>query len=126
MTISWTRVGAISGALTVLFGAFGAHMLEKHFDERSLEIWHTGVQYQGLHALALLALGLGTRAVRRDGAGWSFLVGTFFFSGSLYGLALGGPSWLGPVTPIGGLAFVLGWILIAVQGVGPRDDPRLD
>lgn len=88
---------------------------------RGAEIWDTAVQYHLIHALALVFAG--TLRNRSEGraltvAGWSFALGVLFFSGSLYLLALGGPSFLGPITPLGGVAFIVGWLALAASAVG--------
>lgn len=121
----WLRIGAISGFLAVAAGAFGAHGLEGKLEPRRLANFGTAATYQMYHALALLAVGL-LAASGRPGwavsvAGWGFLVGTLVFSGSLYALALSGERWLGMITPIGGLAFLVGWAALAVaaRGAGP-------
>jgi uncharacterized membrane protein YgdD (TMEM256/DUF423 family) len=115
--------GAVLGGLGVILGAFGAHALKATLSADKHAIFEVGVRYQLVHALALLAVGLLLRTT--DGAwlraaGPLFLGGVVLFSGSLYGLALGGPSWLGPVTPIGGLLLIAGWIVLAlgVRGGG--------
>jgi uncharacterized membrane protein YgdD (TMEM256/DUF423 family) len=110
-------IAAASGAAAVMLGAFGAHALHGQLDAASLQIWHTAVEYQFWHALALLAVA--ACAPTRDrrwwhAAGIAFAGGTFAFSASLYALALGAPSWIGAFTPIGGLALIVGWILLAV------------
>jgi uncharacterized membrane protein YgdD (TMEM256/DUF423 family) len=112
-------VGALFGATGVALGAFGAHALSSRLSESSLGVWETAVNYQLVHALALLAVGV---LVREPGtinpafavAGWGFVVGVVLFSGSLYGLALGGPRWFGPITPLGGVAFIVGWVALLV------------
>ncbi len=113
-------LGALSGGLSVALGAFGAHALEARLDTRALEIFETGVRYQGLHAVALLATGLLLAREAASGAlvasGWAFVVGTLLFCGSLYALALGGPRFLGAVAPLGGTAFIVGWALLAWGG----------
>ena len=105
-------LGAINGFLAVAFGAFAAHGLKTLISPGLLDVFQTGVEYQAMHALALLAVGL----LGRDGrstalnlAGWSFATGILLFSGSLYLLALTDARWLGMVTPFGGTAFLLGW-----------------
>jgi len=115
-------LGAASGFLTVALGAFGAHGLKGRISADLLTIFHTGVDYQGLHALALLACGLWalqrpTRSL--NVAAWAFALGSLVFSGSLYLLALTGERWLGAITPIGGLAFLFGWaaLLVAARQV---------
>lgn len=107
-------LGALSGAITVALGAFGAHALKERLSPSELEIWHTAVQYQGLHALALIAFGLFTRPTPRSPlVGWLFALGSLLFSGSLYALALGAPRWFGAITPLGGAAFIAGWLAFA-------------
>lgn len=107
--------GAVLGAIGVVAGAFGAHGLKGRLDPDQLASFETAVRYQLVHALALLALG----ALQRTGveglgaAGWLMLVGTVLFSGSIYGLVLDGPRWLGPVTPLGGAALIAGWAAAA-------------
>jgi len=109
-------LGAINGFLAVAFGAFAAHALKDLLSAGLLDAFQTGVEYQGMHALALLAVGL----LGRDGpgkvlnlAGWAFATGILLFSGSLYLLALTDIRWLGAVTPLGGTAFLLGWGALA-------------
>ena len=112
--------GAFFGATGVLSGAFGAHALSNHLTPPSLHTWETAVSYQLSHAMALIVVGIwGARAETNVHpptlmvvAGWSFLCGIVLFSGSLYALALNGPSVLGPVTPLGGGAFVFGWLAL--------------
>ncbi len=90
--------------------------------ERGAEVWATAVQYHLIHALALvLCAGLRTQAEGRalKVAGWAFALGIVLFSGSLYLLALGGPAVLGPVTPLGGIAFIVGWLSLAISARGP-------
>lgn len=92
--------------------------------ERQAEVWDTAVLYQMVHALALLVCGLLARDSERKSliiAGWCFGLGVLLFSGSLYGLSLGGPGWLGPVTPLGGLTFIAGWLALAATAVPPRN-----
>ena len=109
--------GAFSGALAVMLGAFGAHALKDKLSEEMLKIWQTGVEYHFYHTIALLAVGL--LALRFESgllvsSGWSFVGGILIFSGSLYALSLSGIRVLGAVTPIGGLLFIAGWLLLAV------------
>jgi uncharacterized membrane protein YgdD (TMEM256/DUF423 family) len=112
-------LGAVNGFLAVAFGAFAAHGLEGLLSPGLLEVFRTGFDYHGLHALALLAVGLfglhvgSTRALLW--AGWAFATGILLFSGSLYLLALTDARWLGAVTPLGGTAFLLGWGALAWQ-----------
>lgn len=116
MTHPFLFIGALLGGLAVALGAFGAHGLKARLAPEKLVTFETGVRYQVYHSLALLAVGLVQIALPAAGtlalSGWLFLAGIALFSGSLYWLALGGPRWLGPVTPLGGLALIGGWILL--------------
>lgn len=121
MTRGWIAIGALSGLISVATGAFGAHALAKKLDPRMLEVWHTSSQYEMYHALALLGLGIwltcspqAAAAPLAQWAGGAFLVGTILFSGSLYALALSGVRVLGAITPLGGLSFLAGWLLVAI------------
>jgi uncharacterized membrane protein YgdD (TMEM256/DUF423 family) len=109
--------GALLAALAVIMGAFGAHALKDRLGAELGAVYRTAVDYHFYHALGLLAVGLaaerlhGVRALR-----WSAALlgaGILLFSGSLYLLSLGGPGWLGAVTPFGGLAFIGGWVALA-------------
>jgi uncharacterized membrane protein YgdD (TMEM256/DUF423 family) len=123
MESRWIVAGAALGFVGVSLGAFGAHALSGRLDERSLDLWRTGVLYQLLHAAPVTLLGLVPgRRTGRELAGWAFLAGVVVFSGSLYGLALGAPRWLGAVTPLGGVLLLSGWILLAVSA--RRDPPN--
>ena len=110
-------VGALMGGVGVGLGAFGAHALKARLSADMLAVYETGVRYQMYHALALLVVGLlmtrtGGRALVV--AGWSFTAGILLFSGSLYALTLTGITTLGAITPIGGVAFLIGWAALAV------------
>ena len=110
-------IAAALGASAVILGAFGAHALQSRLDEAALRIWHTAVEYQFWHALALVALAgfvpaHSPRAWRASAV--AFIAGTLLFCGSLYALALGTPRWVGMITPFGGLALVAGWLLLGV------------
>jgi uncharacterized membrane protein YgdD (TMEM256/DUF423 family) len=112
-----TSIAAFMLALAVLIGAFGAHGLKASLDAYSLGIYETGVQYHFYHALGLLAIPLLARAglITEGSATWAFrllLIGILFFSGSLYALAISGKSILGAITPIGGVAFIAGWLTL--------------
>lgn len=111
-------IGSLAMALAVALGAFGAHTLKERISADMLEIFQTGVQYHFYHALGLLFIGLLAYHLPDSGwlrwAGWLMLGGIVIFSGSLYTLALSGISWLGAITPIGGTAFIIAWILLAV------------
>jgi uncharacterized membrane protein YgdD (TMEM256/DUF423 family) len=110
-----TAAAGLLGLLGVALGAFGAHALKATLEAHgSLETWRTAVLYQLIHAVALLALA-GGRGAAGGAAGpiaWCWVAGVVLFSGSLYCLALGGPKFLGPVTPLGGLCLLAGWILV--------------
>lgn len=115
--------GAINGFLSVALGAFGAHLLEGRVADKYLATWDTAVQYQMFHAVVLLAIGilmsgkvLGQISTLNT-AGYLILAGIIIFSGSLYVLSLTGISILGAVTPIGGVAFLAGWIMLIVAAV---------
>jgi uncharacterized membrane protein YgdD (TMEM256/DUF423 family) len=115
--------GAIAGAAAVALGAFGAHALHASLDAQALSTWHTAVEYQFWHALALLAVGALARgrAVRSLGvAAIAFAAGIVLFSGSLYLLALGAPHVVGIVTPVGGVAFIVGWLALVVSVLRER------
>jgi len=112
--MNWTMTGAFWGLLGVGLGAFGAHGLRA--DAQGLGWWEIAARYQLVHALALVLLGLlQHHRPGGDPVGWSFLLGSALFSGTLYAMALGAPRWLGAVTPIGGLAMMLGWLLLALH-----------
>ena len=113
----WIRIGAALMFLAVALGAFGAHGLKERLSEESLAIYHTGVEYHFLHALGIILLGAvqpRLRPRRLRAAGIAFLLGIAIFSGSLYLLAFTGISWLGAITPIGGVSFLVGWLLLAL------------
>lgn len=109
-------IAALLGALAVALGAFAAHGLQTLLSERLLQVFQIGVQYQFYHVFALLLTGLLQQ--RRDSRGLRlaavlFLQGILIFSGSLYVLALSGVHWLGAITPLGGSAFIAGWLVLA-------------
>ncbi|QBG48203.1 DUF423 domain-containing protein [Verrucomicrobia bacterium S94] len=109
-------LGAISGAFGVMLGAFGAHGLQHKLSAKMMATWQTGVEYQFYHTFALLVVGLLALKFQSGvltAGGWSFLAGIIIFSGSLYTLSLSGITRLGAITPIGGLFFIAGWILLA-------------
>ena len=116
----WIRAGAVAGFLAVGLGAFGAHGFKERLEELGqLDNYQTAFEYHMAHALAVIAVGLlGLHLDRSRSiqiAGWSFLVGIVIFSGSLYILALTGLRWLGAITPIGGVAFLVGWTALAIS-----------
>lgn len=100
----------------VILGAFGAHGLEKLVDARMLQRFHTGVEYQFYHSFALGLTGLVWQqnpSIWHQRAAWAFIIGVFLFSGSLYIYVLTGLSTFGMITPLGGLAFIIGWTCLA-------------
>ncbi len=111
-------LGSAFAFLAVALGAFGAHALRERLDPRDLEIFEVGVRYQMYHALALLAIAVllgrwaGSLGVW---AGWAFVLGILVFSGSLYLLVGTGARAWGAVTPLGGVAFLLGWVLLVAH-----------
>ncbi|HET9726715.1 MAG TPA: DUF423 domain-containing protein [Gemmatimonadales bacterium] len=113
----FVTLGAVSAFVAVAAGAFGAHGLRARLAPDLLAVFETAARYQMYHALALLAAAW--VATRWPGplpqwAGWLFVVGTVLFSGSLYALALTGVRWLGAITPLGGVAFLAGWLCLAL------------
>lgn len=113
--------GALYGGLAVVFGAFGAHALKKRMTEDLLKSFETGVKYQMYHALALLITAqlLPFESSIEKAIGWCFIIGVFLFSFSIYGLCLttmNGNKWrfLGPITPLGGLLLVAGWMTLLI------------
>lgn len=112
----WIALGALNAALAVAAGAFAAHALRERLDARSLEVFEVGARYQMYHALAMVGVGIlaSSGAVRGAlTAGWLFQAGIVLFSGSLYALALTGVRGLGVITPLGGIAFLAGWLWLA-------------
>ena len=109
-------LGCVFGFLGVALGAFGAHGLKGRLSPADMAIFETGVRYQMYHSLALLlvvVLLLRGGAGASPMAGWAFSVGILLFSGSLYVMVFSGARWLGAVTPLGGVAFLVGWALLA-------------
>jgi uncharacterized membrane protein YgdD (TMEM256/DUF423 family) len=112
----WILIGAISGFFAVVFGAFGGHALKETLSPRSLAIYQIAVQYHMYHALALIGLGVFSASypsLNSQIPGAAFTFGLMTFSGSLYALALTELSFLGMITPIGGLSFLVGWASFA-------------
>ncbi|HEX5749373.1 MAG TPA: DUF423 domain-containing protein [Archangium sp.] len=113
----WLILGAASAFLSVAAGAFGAHALRARLTPDLLTLFETGARYHMYHSLGLIAIGL-LMQVRPspllNGAGWAMTVGILLFSGSLYALALSGVRALGAITPLGGLGFLAGWLLLAL------------
>ena len=112
-------LGAIIAGLAVAAGALGAHTLSRSLSPERLETFETAVRYQMYHALGLFAVAWALSQWEQSNtlltaSGWLFTAGILLFSGSLYALALGAPRWLGAIAPIGGVAFVLGWLALAI------------
>ncbi|MBZ2192904.1 DUF423 domain-containing protein [Pseudoalteromonas arctica] len=108
--------GSIFCMLSVMLGAFAAHGLKSRLSEYSLGVFKTAAEYQMVHGLALIAVAILIKwGINLSWAGGFFITGTLLFSCSLYLLALTDMKWLGPITPLGGLCFIIGWIVILVQ-----------
>lgn len=109
-------IGALLGASGVILGAFGAHALRAHLEPRDLDTFETAVRYQMYHAFALFGAAwlLSRNTPYAAPAAWAFVAGVTIFSGSLYLLVTTGQRWLGAVTPLGGLALIAGWLLLAL------------
>jgi uncharacterized membrane protein YgdD (TMEM256/DUF423 family) len=120
-------LGGVLAALAVGLGAIGAHALKTHLTPPQLETFHTAVQYQMYHAMGLILVGLAglhRRSRWLDGAGWSMIVGILFFSGLLYAWLATGRRWLVYPVPVGGVAFIVGWLLLAIGfAVGVKNPP---
>ena len=114
----WLVLAAASGFLSVALGAFGAHSLKTFLDEYGKSIYEKAVIYQMFHTIALFAVGLLQLYFRNTSfsiAGACFLTGILLFSGSLYVLAITGIKWIGAITPIGGVSFLLGWVFFGLK-----------
>jgi uncharacterized membrane protein YgdD (TMEM256/DUF423 family) len=115
-------IGALSAAISVAAGAFGAHALRARVEPRLLEVFETAARYQMYHALALMAVAWvagrwpGTLSTA---SGWLFVAGTLLFSGSLYAMTFTGVRALGAITPIGGVCFIAGWVCLALAVRAP-------
>ncbi|MGA8030530.1 MAG: DUF423 domain-containing protein [Bryobacteraceae bacterium] len=118
--MNWAAIGAVLMALAVAMGAFGAHGLRSRLDAYSMSVYEKAVFYHFIHALGILLVALlaRTSAITVQGqtrVGWLLLAGIVIFSGTLYALAITGARILGAITPIGGLAFIAGWLLLAYE-----------
>ena len=118
-------IGSILAGLSVAGGAFASHALKDKLSDRVLEIFETGTKYQMYHALALILVALlltrlETVPMTMISAGYAFIIGVFIFSGSLYALSLTGIKWLGAIAPIGGAAFLIGWLSLAIAAWGMK------
>ncbi|WP_341730491.1 MAG: DUF423 domain-containing protein [Microcoleus anatoxicus] len=119
LTRIFLATAALFGGLSVAGGAFASHALKDKLSDRSLEIFETGARYQMYHALALLFVALILSRAEASQtffavSGWAFIVGTLIFSGSLYALSLTNIKLLGAITPLGGVAYIVGWVCLAI------------
>ena len=119
--LGWVSLGSGLAGLSVMLGAFGAHSLKARLTEKKLATFHTATDYLGYHALGLIAIGIlifvlkdETAKKLKRSAIW-IVVGIVFFCGSLYGLVFDGPRFLGPITPLGGLSLMIGWLTLAIN-----------
>ncbi len=115
-------IAAILGGLAVAGGAFASHALQEQLPERAIAVFNTGIRYQMYHALALLAVAILWGNTKQPvpwltASGWLFVAGVVLFSGSLYLISLAGLKAFGPVTPIGGVAFIAGWTCLAIAAL---------
>ena len=111
-------LGSVNAALLVILGAFGAHALKTKLTEQMLNVYQTGIQYHFYHAIGLIIIGLVALHLPASSwlkwSGWLMFSGIILFSGSLYMLALTNIRWLGAITPIGGLSFILAWMMLTI------------
>ena len=117
----FVALGSANAALAVILGAFGAHALKARLSSQMMDVYHTAVQYHFYHALGMLLVGVLAMQIQNGAglraAGFLMLAGIVLFSGSLYLLALSGVTWLGAITPLGGLAFIAAWIVLAISAL---------
>ncbi len=123
MTRLFLSIASILAGLSVAGGAFAAHALKEKLSERAIEIFETGARYQMYHSLALLVVALLLSRAEASqslliAAGSAFIIGIAIFSGSLYALSFSGIKWLGAITPLGGVAFLIGWGCLAIAAWG--------
>ena len=116
--MAFAGIGALFALLGVLMGAFGTHVIDPHLSTTMQNVYQIAVEYQMYHALALLGLGILMRLGVSPGllkvSGWLFTIGIVFFSGSLYGLCMTNSRIYGPITPLGGMLLIVGWVLMAI------------
>ena len=122
MSRIFLTIAATFGGISVILGAFASHALKDRLSDRALEIWETGTKYQMYHALALFLVALLLNYLSDSSmpltiAGYAFIAGIILFSGSLYALSLSGVKILGAVTPLGGVAFIAGWICLTIAAL---------
>ena len=116
-------LGAGNAILAIILGAFAAHGLRDSLSEKMLSVFNTAVNYQAYHALGLILIGIllaqHTQSRLLIFSEWIMLLGIILFCGSLYGLSLTGITWLGMITPLGGLSFIIAWLLVALSFIKP-------
>ncbi|WP_211746787.1 DUF423 domain-containing protein [Paenibacillus sp. Marseille-Q4541] len=121
MARKWIGIGAIFSMLSVMIGAFGAHMLEPIIGEDKISVYETGVQYHMIHALGLILIGVIAKLFGESKllvwAARLLFIGIILFSGSLYALSVSGLGPLGAITPLGGVCFIAGWICLVVSAL---------
>ena len=116
--MNYFAIGAISACIVIILGAFGAHGLKDILDAYGKSIFEKAVLYQMFHSVGILILGIINEImpnIHLELVGWAFIIGTIIFCGSLYILAITGIKSLGMITPIGGLLFIIGWIILFVK-----------
>ena len=119
--LGWVSLGSGLAGLSVMLGALGAHSLKARLTEKKLATFHTATDYLGYHALGLIAIGIlifvlkGETAKKLKRSAIWIVIGIVFFCGSLYGLVFDGPRFLGPITPLGGLSLMIGWLTLAIN-----------
>lgn len=123
MNKSLIASGSVVCFLAVAIGAFGAHLFADSLQGKAADWYDTAVQYQFFHGAGLILCGLLSTELGRgvEKAGWCMLAGIIFFCGSLYMMSFGGPKWLGAVTPVGGIAFLIAWVLIFVAAISKNE-----
>ncbi|MNQ91520.1 hypothetical protein D3C85_1069060 [compost metagenome] len=113
-------IGSLNAFLSVALGAFGAHILKARIPDK-IDVFQTGVHYHMIHAVALIVIALLSDKLGNtslvNASGWAIFIGIILFSGSLYALSLTGLKVFGPITPLGGLSFLVGWILLALAAL---------
>ncbi|MDD9266073.1 DUF423 domain-containing protein [Paenibacillus sp. GCM10023248] len=114
-------LGSLNAFLSVALGAFGAHILKGKLTPEKLDVFQTGVHYHMIHAVALLAIAILSDKLAStslvNASGWLIFIGIILFSGSLYALSLTGLKIFGPITPLGGVSFLVGWVLLAIAAL---------
>lgn len=115
-------LGSLNAFLSVALGAFGAHALKAKLTPDKLDVYQTGVHYHMIHAIALILIAVLSDKLTNSSAlvnasGWAIFIGIILFSGSLYALSLTGLKIFGPITPLGGVSFLVGWVLLAIAAM---------